>query len=242
MFYDLSLMFHRCVNDISKSFQGLFKGCSRIIQWFPMIFHNCQWRFNDLSMIFMISKKRKKKRRKEGRKEGKTERKKERKNERKNERKEKGKLKNVMVLRHAMVPRNVYGAQERPEKRYCAQKRYGAGTPREASWCSETLAPAHTHMLTHTRARTLSHRFTLVLVSIASGSMRNLSKHLEVSASVWERKVAAGCFWNHPAPTGVPDAQIPMFRQFHRRNCQNGSRNSQLLLFAPRRCQKLPNA
>ena len=38
-----------------------------------------------------------------------------------------------MVLRHAMVPRNVYGAQERPEKRYCAQKRYGAGTPREAS-------------------------------------------------------------------------------------------------------------
>ena len=70
---------------------------------------------------------------KEGRKEGKTERKKERKNERKNERKEKGKLKNVMVLRHAMVPRNVYGAQERPEKRYCAQKRYGAGTPREAS-------------------------------------------------------------------------------------------------------------
>ena len=154
---------------------------------------------------------------KEGRKEGKTERKKERKNERKNERKEKGKLKNVMVLRHAMVPRNVYGAQERPEKRYCAQKRYGAGTPREASWCSETLAPAHTHthMLTHTRARTLSHRFTLVLVSIASGSMRNLSKHLEVSGSVWERKVAAGCFWNHPAPTGVPDAgrNFQMLRQ-----------------------------
>ena len=84
-------------------------------------------------MIFMISKKRKKKRRKEGRKERRKEIKKERKNERKNDREEKGKLKNVMVLRHAMVPRNVYGAQERPEKRYCAQKRYGAGTPREAS-------------------------------------------------------------------------------------------------------------
>ena len=102
-------------------------------------------------MIFMISKKRKKKRRKEGRKEGKKERKKERK-KRKKEKKKKGKLKHVMVLRHAMVPRNVYGAQERPEKRYCTQKRYGAGTPREASWCSETLAPAHTHTCSHTHA------------------------------------------------------------------------------------------
>ena len=74
--------------------------------------------------------------------------------------------KNVMVLRNAML-------QPHPEKRYGAQKRARPHT--------------HTHTCSHTRTRTrtLANRFTLVLVSITSGTMRNL-------LSIWKLLAASG--------------------------------------------------
>jgi hypothetical protein len=132
--------------------------------------------------------------------------------------------KNVMVLRNAML-------QPHPEKRYGAQKRARPHTH------------THTHMLTHTHTHT--HTCQQVYVGIGVDNVwdhAKPSKHLEASGSVWERKVAAGSFWNHFGNFVCETAETLEFARQALQLVPDGSRNTQLLPFAPRRWQKLPNA